>query len=170
MTTVKTGMKQNKILFTGYKSRWPNPSNIVIKEIEGVDHFLFSNNFIKIEKEIKQLIENNNYEKIIMFGQKPRILNINIELESHYKGETLYSNYPIKELTNFLKEKNFPYKKSRNPGNSYCNYAYGYLLKYLKENHIKTEVIFIHLPYLKNFKNKEIFTNLLKEIIIEESK
>lgn len=148
---VKTGMKQNNILLTGFKqTRFDKSSSkVFLEQIRPHDKHLFSNNYDQINKEVK-LLQLENYDYVYMFGQKPIIKRLTIEIDAK-KDNTLSTNYPIDYLIKALTSNNISYRLSHNPGNSYCNHAYYKVLEFIKENNLKTKVIFIHIPYIKNF-------------------
>lgn len=161
-------MKQNnlKILYTGYQKIRKNDVSSSLLLLEKVDKnktFLFTNDFDKIIEEVNVLL-NEFYDKIIMFGQKPLIKDLRIEKRAFLDDEILYTNFDLNELECLLKDYNISYKFSENPGNSYCNYAYYQMLKIIKKRHLKTKVIFIHIPYIDKFNEIDKVVNLLKFI------
>jgi len=148
-------MKQNNILLTGFKKASENDistSKILLDQVtNNYDKFLFTNDFNTIEKEAKELL-NNKYDYIIMLGQKPKIKDIVIEISAHNKEDYLYTNFPLDYILKPLKDNKINYNLRETIGDYYCNYAYYQVLKQVKEQNMNTKVIFIHIPYLNNFK------------------
>ena len=148
------GMKQNKILLTGFKKAFEgdtNSSKDLLDQISShYDKFLFTNDYSTIIEEIDKLFSTKQYDYVIMFGQKPLIKRLSIELIGKQKTKTVETTFPLKKLTDILEKNHIDYKLSQHPGTSYCNFAYYHVLKHLEE--IKTKVVFIHIPYTKNFK------------------
>lgn len=162
-------MRQNRILFTGFKNpsrNIENSSAILLEMISNVySKFLFTNDYSTIKSEIKRVFK-KEYDYVIMFGQKPLLKQLSIEIMCKQKQNILETNFLLEELLCFFKENQISYKISRNPGTSYCNYAYYYVLKYLNSVRKRTKVIFIHVPYKKNFIE---FDKLVKMINKENS-
>ncbi len=141
-----------KILLTGYKARTSVVQTLLAKITGEYDMFLFTNRFVTIQKEVGKLFQKNKYDYVILFGRKPRIKRIFVELEANGNYEKFSTNFPLEELFSIFNEKKIGYKTSVHPGNSYCNCAYYHVLKYVYDNHCNTKVVFIHIPFAGNFK------------------
>lgn len=163
----KIGMKQNRILFTGFKKAHENnisSSAILLEKIsDEYGKFLFTNDYTTIIDEIDKLFLEEKYDYVIMFGQKPIIKRLAIETKCKKKKEIVETNFPIKKLLNILDENDIAYKISENPGTSYCNFAYYNVLKCLDARGHKTKVIFIHIPYKDNFVEYEKFVKVINK-------
>lgn len=154
---------QSKVLLTGYKngSRYDrSTSKMLIEKIINYDTFLFSNDFNKIIEEVKS-VASKNYDYILMFGHKPIIKKLLVEVECSIGNDYKFTNFPLKIILNLFKSNNIDYKLSETPGNSYCNFAYYQMLKYIEENELGTKVIFIHIPYKDNFIQFDEVVNVL---------
>ena len=81
-----------------------------------------------------------------------------------HKKEELKTNYNYNKLVSRL-ENNYKIIISNNAGNYLCNNIYYYGLKYIKDNNLKTKMIFIHIPKKDKISNVE---NLAKHIIKEQ--
>lgn len=149
-------MKQNKILLTGFKKAYENDistSKILLDKVNNnYDKFLFTNDFNIIKEEAKEIVK-QDYDYIIMLGQKPKIKDLVIEIECHNEEGSLYTNFPLELILKPLKDNKINYHIRETIGDYYCNYAYYELLKNLEETGINTKVIFIHIPYINNFNN-----------------
>ena len=158
---------QNKVLLTGFNSRTNDfsTSKILLEKVNIYDKFLFTNNFETINSEVKEILK-KDYEYIIMFGWKPTIKCLSIEMSGTISNETLVTNFPLNIILEPLIENNISYKISQKPGNSYCNYSYYSVLKQIKENNLPTKAIFIHIPHKNNFIDMERVINLLNKEII----
>ncbi len=155
-----------KILLTGFKSikNGLNSSETLINSILGnYDKFLFTNDYSTIIYEIDELLKDNKYDYIIMFGQKPLIKNLRIELICKKEKEILKTNFNIEKIEIYLKKNNIDYKLSENPGTSYCNFVYYNMLKYIKTRGFRGKAIFVHIPFLNNFREYDRFVNLFLE-------
>lgn len=158
-------MKPSKVLLTGFKAKGKDfsTSKILLERINDTyDKYLFSNDLTLIKEEMP-LLFNKNYDYIIMFGWKPVVKDMHVEIESHSKLDTLFTNFPLNKLLTVLKANNVRYKISENPGNSYCNFAYYNVLNHIYKNKLSTKVIFIHIPHLSNFKDMDKIINILNQ-------
>lgn len=160
-------MRQSRILFTGFKKPYKNGESssafLLDKISDEYDKFLFTNDYTTIIYEIDELFEKEKYDYVIMFGQKPLIKRLSIEVKCKKKKEVLETNFPLKKLLTILDEKNIAYKISENPGVSYCNFAYYNTLKCLQVRGYKTKVIFIHVPFIDNFVELEKFIKIVNQ-------
>jgi len=76
------------------------------------------------------------------------------------KYETLF---PVDRLKNFLSDKEYKVKISRNAGNYLCNHVYGVGLSYIEQHGLTIPYIFIHLPVVKNIADFEAFACVFSE-------
>lgn len=139
------------ILIAGFKGN-NNSAKHLLDKIDFKNKLYLENDF---EISVKQL-ENeltNKYDYIIVFGQKPIIKSIYIELKGVNENEEFITNYNYSKLIEFLNKNNYKTVISNNAGNYLCNNIYFNGLKYININNLKTKIIFIHIPYLKNIPN-----------------
>lgn len=157
-------MKQSNVLYTGFKKASLNDVNSslnLLKMLPLRKHFLFTNDFDVISEEVTKIL-GENWDTIIMFGQKPLVKKLVIEKQAIIDGNIYETNYNLQQLQNSLRANNIDYKLSCKAGNSYCNYAYYQMLKQIDEKKLDTRVIFIHIPYLHNFKEMDEVVNFFK--------
>ena len=132
-----------KILYTAFKGK-NNSSKVLLDNINSNNKLYLTNSFKTSELELQKELD-NNYDLVISFGQAPLDSNT-IKIETTAKGESEYiTDYNYTDLYNKL---NNVYKViiSNNAGNYLCNNIYYYGLKYIKENNLKTKMVFIHIP------------------------
>jgi len=157
-------MKQNnKVLYTGFKKanrKDVSCTSILLEKVREREKFLFTNDFNIISEEIRDIIK-NDYELVIMLGQKPLLKKLSIEIQATIDDNVLSTNFDLEYLQKLLSDYNIDYKISNRPGNSYCNYAYYWLLDAVNKRHLKTKVVFIHIPYIDNFIQINNVINLL---------
>ena len=129
-------MKQNRILFTGFKK---SSAAILLDKISNTyEKFLFTNDYTTIISEIDELFEKEKYDYVIMFVQKPLIKRLSIEVKCKNKKNFLETTFPLRKLLNVLDENDIAYKISESPGTSYCNFLYYNVLKCLEVRKYKT--------------------------------
>lgn len=152
-----------KTLYVGFKG---TSSELILKKLDDEDN---DKAFLKNERMfdmrfLSNLLFDKKYEKIIVFGQKPIMNNkIAVEEVAFGKGYMLPSNYNLKHLYSVLDKNLINYKKSISPGSTNCNTIYTFLLKYVQENDLDSEVVFIHVPYLSKFPGLDKFVEIIKE-------
>lgn len=157
-------MKQNKILLTGYKKAksdtFSSTEALLEKINDKYDKFLFNNDFEMIDKEAKEILK-RNYDYVIMFGWKANITKLSIEIVAINNDEYLYTNFLLEKILRPLRVNNIKYTIKEAPGNSFCNHAYYQVLNNIKQEGLKTKVIFIHIPWFSKFKQVEEFVNMV---------
>lgn len=157
-------MKQNKVLFTGFKkahARDVSCSLHLIEHLKDRDTFLFTNDNEVISDEVSKLMS-ERWDEIVMFGQKPTIKRLAIEKQAKDAENIYETNYDLDSLQKSLEIANIRYYLSRNPGNSFCNHAYCQVLKQIRAKGYDTRVVFIHIPHLSNFEQMNEVVDFFK--------
>lgn len=144
-----------KYLITGFLGA-QNSSRIIVENIKP-NHQLVKlylhNNFEICVQQLKKELRNQNIDRIISFGQKPVTKAICIETAAHHKGALLQSNYNYLPLIKYLKDHNLNVRQSVKPGNYLCNHIFYQGLRFIQENKLQTNMLFVHTPYIHNFTN-----------------
>lgn len=149
-----------KVLCTGFNGK-NNSSKVLLDFITNVDKLYLKNSFNTSVKQLIDKIKNNEYDLIISFGQAP-LMKDTIKIETKaILNDSYETNYDYKELYNNI-NKYYNVLISNNAGNYLCNNLYYYGLRYIKENKLKTKMLFIHIPKIKNISNIEIIANIIK--------
>ncbi len=150
-------MRQNRVLLTGFKKAHKNDKSCSTTLIDKVSNqyskFLFTNDYTTIIQEIDALFETKKQDYVIMFGQKPLIKSLAIEVMCKQKKNFLKTNFPLEKLLAILDKNKITYRISQNPGTSYCNFAYYNVLKCLEVREIDTKVILLMSLIWKTLKN-----------------
>ncbi|MDR0302414.1 MAG: hypothetical protein LBI04_08920 [Treponema sp.] len=153
----------SKILITGFIGN-ANSSKIFLDNIKtGIDLLYLENDFKISEKQLTDKLQKNTYDIIFSFGQKPVIKSIYIETIAANGFERLETNYDYTGLKNYL-ENYYKIKISINAGNYLCNNIYYKGLKNIYNNKLKTQMIFLHIPYLNNIDVKHFSKTMEKYI------
>lgn len=143
-----------------------NSANILVDEINHDDKFYIENDFLLSEKQIEVELDKNIYDLIIILWQKPKSDKIFIETRGKRACEEYFTNFDYHKLTEFIKEENFLVNISQDAGNYLCNNIFFKWLKHVKDNKLKTEIIFIHIPWIEDWleikKLWKAFNNYLK--------
>lgn len=157
-----------KILYTAFKGN-NNASKILLDNIscQKEDKLYITNSYKTSKKELLDKIKEEKYDLIISFGRAPLRKNT-IKIETQARKEIIYKTQfdyiPLKEK---LKEENYKVVISSNAGHSYCNHIYYEGLKYIEENHRNSQMIFIHIPKMKNIDSIENLANLFSSLNIQ---
>lgn len=149
------------ILYTAFNGK-SNSSKILLDNInEKHDNKLYLRNSFKTSVEqLVNKIKDNEYDFIISFGQAPLnkgVIKIEIQGKDVDIYKTHYDYYKIKEK---FENNNFKVIVSDDAGNYFCNNIYYNGLKYINDNKLKTKMIFIHIPEIKNIEDINKLANL----------
>ena len=139
------------ILVLGFEGN-NNSSKILLDNINNsinLDCLYLKNDFIISVNQLKKKIIENNYDIIFAFGQKQNVKSIYLKIYAKDINEKLKTNYNYNELNNYLKNY-YKNKLSENAGNYLCNNIFYNGLKYIYENKLNINMVFLHIPYMKN--------------------
>ena len=117
------------------------------------------------ENLIKKIID-GTYDYVFSFGQKPNIKNkVNIETTARNGITSVETDFDCERLQKLFESNGVVAKISRNAGTSYCNCLYYNGLDYIQQNNLKTKMVFIHIPFLKNIDNTDSFFAKIIDVI-----
>ena len=89
-------------------------------------------------------------DRILAFGQKPGLKNaISVELQARAGEDILTTRFPVAQIER-LCAGTCRVKLSEHAGTSYCNHLYYHVMREIKERQIDVEIVFLHIPMLKN--------------------
>lgn len=104
-------------------------------------------------------MKQTEYDLIISFGQAPLDIDT-VKIETTAKINIEYkTKYNYMELKNKL-DRNFKTIISDDAGTYFCNNIYFHGLKYIEDNKLSTNMIFIHIPMLNNISNIENLSSI----------
>lgn len=153
------------ILLTAFKN---TSSENFVQSIKKYDRLILENDKIKSVKQIEQALQNENFRYILSFGQRPVIKDkIHIEDTALITGEVLETSFDTTRMKRAFDNHKIAVKLSHNAGTSYCNNIYYHGMKMIAENRLNTEMVFIHIPYMKNISDPADFFNSLEKGIID---
>lgn len=142
-----------KILFTAFNGK-NNSSKILLDMINNKNKLYLKNSFTTSVKQLQKEIKDNQYDLIISFGQAPLekdTIKIETVGRNSIEYKTKYDFISLKyKLDNYFKTIISDYA-----GNYLCNNIYFNGLKYIEDNKLKTNMIFIHIPKINNISNIE---------------
>lgn len=150
-----------KILYTAFNGK-NNSSKILLDNINCENKLYLKNSFKTSVNELQKELEHNTYDLIISFGQAPLSSNT-IKIETIGKDIDYYkTNYNFSDLKNKLENNGFNVIISNDAGNYLCNHIYYNGLKYISDNNLKCDMIFIHIPKIKNIDNIESLAHIFE--------
>ena len=141
-----------RILYTAFNGK-SNSSKVLLDNIKcnKSDKLYLKNSFVTSVDQLQNKLVKNNYDLIISFGQASLDYN-NIKIEIQGKNDTNIYNttYDFSKLCYKLKVNGFNIIISYDAGNYLCNNIYYYGLKYIAEQNLNCDMIFIHIPQQDN--------------------
>ncbi len=152
------------ILYTAFNGK-TNSSKILLDYIktDNCNKLYLRNSFTTSVKQLNSKIKNNNYDLIVSFGQAS-LDKDTIKIETTGKNNDFYkTNYDYNYLKNRLEDK-YNVIISNDAGNYLCNNIYYNGLKHIKENNLKTKMIFIHIPKIDNIENINLLSSIFNSI------
>lgn len=153
-----------KTLFAGFEGL-KNSSKLVLDKLENCDKIYLKNDKLKSVEQIVNALAKNKYDQCIILGQKPVIKDkVAIELQAKNNEKIEKTNFEINKLLEIFKDMGIDYYLSQKAGTSYCNNIYFKTLTFVRHNNLKAKVIFLHIPYTKNFASFNIFCKAIKEL------
>ena len=140
-----------QVLLTAFKN---TSSEILVKSIKTYDRLVLENDKIRSVKQLEEKTQKENYRYIFSFGQRPLIKNkLHIESSAEISGEVLETEFNAEKLKKAFEDCGAAVMLSHYAGTSYCNNIYFYGMKMIAERCSNAEMIFIHIPYMKNISN-----------------
>ena len=158
--------EHSNILLTGFKGK-TNSSSTLLYNIhlgKSIDRLELTNSFSTSQEELIRGLK-NNYKYVIAFGQKPNTNRVNIEILANKNETVLNTNFPYEKLKQFLDKEDIGNDISMDAGAYLCNNAYCEGLNYIKNNKLRTKMIFIHIPSLKDKYDFNKLASALSEFI-----
>ncbi len=155
-----------RILIAGFEGN-DNSAKILldkIKEKNNQDVLYLENDFQvsgnKIEEKLLQ-----NYDYVLIFGQKPNTKNIYLENNAILGDVKLKTDYCYDVLKENLESCNYKVVTSCDAGNYLCNNVFFRALSFKQMNNLKSKIAFIHIPTIDNLENVEVLVNIITNYI-----
>lgn len=121
------------------------------------DKLYLTNSYQTSVRELMEKIHDNSYRKVLIFGQWGRVGAGVAQVETIAKKGRYcrLTTFPYRTLVEQLRRVGLTVRISKCAGNWLCNNVYYYGLKYVEEEHLDCQMIFIHLPKAKQVSNFE---------------
>jgi pyrrolidone-carboxylate peptidase len=88
-----------------------------------------------------------------------------VETTGRMQPSAIKTNYEYHLLIAFLQNSGFKVKISNDAGNYLCNHVYFHGLQAAEQSISSTKILFLHVPVLKNFSNKECFAAAISKFL-----
>lgn len=161
-----------KILIAGFKGN-DNSAKVLldnIKEKNNQDILYLENDFEVSSNQIEEKML-QNYDYVLIFGQKPNTRNIYLENNAVLEETKLQTDFYYGVLKEKLESNNYKVISSCDAGNYLCNNVFFRALSFKQTNDLKSKIAFIHIPTIDNIDDIELlastilnYTNTLSDI------
>lgn len=156
-------MIESRVLLTAFRG---SSAEQLIKYANGFDTLVLPNDKIKDSEKLIKKIAYSTYDYVFSFGQKPNIKNkVYIETNARSKERIVATAFDCERLQDLFESNDIISKISHNAGTSYCNCLYYNGLSYIQNNHLKTRMIFIHIPFFENINDTDCFFTKVINIV-----
>lgn len=153
-----------KILLTGFKGT--SSDKLMGCFDDTYRRLILENDKVISADQLISEMENDGFDYVISFGQKPVIKDkIYVECSGRLDDTIYETGFDICKLVSALKHNGFSVHISNNAGSSFCNNLYARGLKFILERAYKGNMVFIHIPFEKNISDiDDFFDRLIKAI------
>ena len=156
-------MSNSKVLLTAFRG---SSAEHLIKYAKDFDSLILLNDKVKDSEKLINRIIDGTYDYVFSFGQKPNIKNkVHIETTARQGLTSIETDFDCERLQKLFESNGVVAKVSCNAGTSYYNCLYYNGLDYIQQNNLKTKMVFIHIPFLKNIDDIDFFTRMINMIL-----
>ena len=151
-----------KILVAGFKGN-DNSAKILldnIKEKNNQDILYLENDFKVSSNQIEEKML-QNYDYVLIFGQKPNTRNIYLENNAVLEETKLETDFYYGVLKENLESNNYKVISSCDAGNYLCNNVFFRALSFKQTNDLKSKIAFIHIPTIDNMDGIELLASII---------
>ncbi len=153
-----------KVLLTAFQGT----SSKLLVQSSKYTTLLLPSNKLKDAEKLFSLLQNEDFDYIISFGQRANIKNkVHIETTGRNENNSISTGVDVDHLCDLFMRNGILAKVSHNAGTSYCNSIYWNGLTYIANRELNTKMVFIHIPFSKNIENMERFRDGIFQAIKE---
>ncbi len=155
-----------KILIAGFEGKDTSAKILLdnIKQECNQDILYLENNFEVCGNQIEEKML-QNYDYVLIFGQKPNTKSIYLESNAILEQTKLETDYYYGVLKENLESYNYKVVSSSDAGNYLCNNVFFRALNFKQKNNLKTKVGFVHIPTIDNIEDiKHLASTILNYI------
>ncbi len=157
-------MEKRKILMTAFCG---TSAQSLVERADSCKTLFLPNDKINDSELLIQAISVESFDEVICFGQRPLIRDqVHIETTARDQTLSIDTNFDCEKLKRLLEVNGIAVKISHNAGTSFCNRLYLNGLKYIRQNNLKTKVVFIHIPFAKNITDFDQFCERILDVFV----
>ena len=153
-----------RILVAGFEGE-DNSSKVLLDKMNCKYKLYLENDFDNSEKQLEKKLREKAYDEIIIFGSKPLVKSLYIELIGQKNNKKYFTKYDYEKLSKYLNLNGYKVNISKNAGNYLCNNIYFYGLELLNKKYQNIKLIFIHIPALKNIIDIDDMANVFSKYL-----
>lgn len=148
-------MKMDNILLTAFVR---SSSEFFLRQVTEYETLLLPNDKIRDSEILQENLTKRQFDYVFCFGQKPIIKDkVSIECTGKDGMGCIETTFNCNELLSDFRTHGIDAKISSNAGTSFCNQLYVNSLRYISQYGMKTKIVLIHIPFLKNITDRELF-------------
>ena len=146
---------RKNILLTSFRD---TSSELLLKEFNEFPVLVLPNDKARDSELLIEMLSKTHYDYVLSFGQRPNIKDkVHVETTARDGELRLDTVFDCERLRLLFEQNGIQAKLSHNAGTSFCNKLYWNGLKYIEENELETKMVFVHVPFVKNIKDFELF-------------
>ena len=156
-------MSDLKLLLTAFRG---SSAEQLIKYANKFDTLNLPNDKVKDSEKLISIMSSGKYHYVFSFGQRPNIKNkVHIETTAMNGEDYIKTKFDCEQLYELFQANGITAKISHNAGTSFCNCLYYNGLAYIQKKQLQTKMVFLHIPFLKNIDDTELFFIKLINIV-----
>lgn len=147
--------EKKNILLTAFNG---TSSEILLNGFNDFSVVILPNDKVRDSEILIKTFSGTHFDYVLSFGQRPNIKDkVHIETTARNGELRRDTAFDCEKLRLLLEQNGIPAKLSDNAGTSFCNCLYWGGLKYILKNKLKTNMVFVHVPFIKNIGDFELF-------------
>ena len=146
---------KKNILLTAFSG---TSSELLLNGFKDFPVLVLPNDKVRDSELLIETLSKAHFDYVLSFGQRPNIKDkVHVETTARDDELRLDTSFDCERLRMLFEQNWIPAKLSHNAGTSFCNKLYWNGLKYIEENELETKMVFVHVPFVKNIKDFELF-------------
>ncbi len=156
-------IEKKSILLTSFKG---TSSELLLKGVKDYPVLVLPNDKVRDSALLIKTLSKAHFDYVVSFGQRPNIKDmVHIETTAREGELRLDTVFECERLRMLLEENGIAGKLSQNAGTSFCNRLYWNGLKYIEDNGLETKMVFVHVPFVKNIGDVELFRKRIIKVL-----
>jgi len=124
------------------------------------------NDYIRDSELLTDMISKEHFDRVICFGQKPQLRDkVSIETTARNGDALIHTGVDCEKWKRVFERNGIAARISHNAGTSFCNRLYWNGLHCIARQGLDTEMLFLHIPFLKNITNPDGFCKMVQTVL-----